>query len=96
MSLRAMKTLARTPPGCMHCVKQVSGVVNRVSESILPSLCYLGGLKSDLGLDSLVTPVTDRFKPSADCLDLDGCTKSDSSLQMSSPYLFTLLLVWDI
>ena len=85
MSLRAMKTLARTPPGCMYCVKQVSGVVNRVSESILPSLCYLGDLKSDLGLDSLVTPVTDRFKPSADCLDLDGCNKSDPVLHQLSP-----------
>ena len=85
MSLRAAKSLARTPPGCLHCYKQDLGVEKRVTASYMPSLCNLGDLGSAPGLETLVDSVSDRLKLAVDCLDSDGCSKIDFSFPKPSP-----------
>ena len=86
MSLQVMKSLARTPPGCLHCIKQDFGVEQRVTATYVPLLCNLGGLGSAPGPDT-IDPVSDRLKPAVDCLDdLCGQSKTDFSLHVPSPF----------
>ena len=49
MSLRATKTLACTPLGCLNCIKQGLGVEKRVSATYVPLQFNLGDMGSVLG-----------------------------------------------
>ena len=63
MSLRATKSLARTPPGRLIVTKQDIGVENRVSATYLPF--NQGDLGSILGLDDTL----DKVISPEGCLD---------------------------
>ena len=66
MSLRAAKSLARTPPGHLQCIKQGNGVEKRLSATYMPF--NLGDSGSVIGRDDNL----DNFFSSVDCLD-GGC-----------------------
>ena len=59
MSLRAVKTLARTPPGHLQCIKQGDGVEKRLSASYLPlNLGDLGPVSGRVNLlDNVSSPL---------------------------------------
>ena len=65
MSLRTTKTLARTPPGHLHCIKQGIGVEKRLSATYMPLQFNLGESGFALSPDENL----DKFFPSVDCLD---------------------------
>ena len=65
MSLRAMKSLARTPPGQLKVIKQDFGEENRVTATYLPLHFKMGDLGSTLDLDDSLDKVTSYM----DCLD---------------------------
>ena len=65
MSLRATKSLARTPPGHLKVIKQDFGEENRVTATYLPMQFKLGDLGSALDLDDSLDKVTSPM----DCLD---------------------------
>ena len=58
MSLRATKSLARTPPGHLKVIKQDFGEVNRVNATYMPMQFKLGYLGSALDLDDSLDKVT--------------------------------------
>ena len=58
MSLRALKSLARTPPGHLQCSKQCIGVEKRLSATYLP--LNLDGSGTDIGRDDLLTRVSSQ------------------------------------
>ena len=66
MSLRAVKSLARTPPGHLQCIKQGNGVEKRLSATYLPF--NLGDSGPVIGRDDHLDTV---FSP-LDCLDGAG------------------------
>ena len=77
MSLRAVKTLARTPPGHLQCIKQGNGVEKRLSATSLP--LNLGDLGPVSGRDNLL----DKVSSPLECLDDAGLGGS----QMLNPIL---------
>ena len=94
MSLRATKSLARNPPGCLNCIKQGIGVEKRVSATYVPMQFNLGDMGYVLGpeIDNVkLAPVLDGVIFAVDRLDggnLGGqsnCDLNDIFLPVLSP-----------
>ena len=66
MSLRAVKSLARTPPGHLQCIKQGNGVEKRLSATYLPF--NLGDSGPVIGRDDHL----DKVSSPLECLDDAG------------------------
>ena len=80
MSLRATKSLARTPPGHLHCIKQGIGVEKRLSATYMPLQFNLGESASAHGQDDNL----DKVFSTMDCLD-SGSMGGRSSLPLLNP-----------
>ena len=63
MSLRAVKSLARTPPGNLQCIKQGNGVEKRLSATYLPF--NMGDSGTVIGRDDHL----DKVSSPLECLD---------------------------
>jgi len=88
MLLRATKSLARTPPGCLHCIKQDFGVEKRVTATYVPLLFNQEELGSAPGQEIIFKPVLEGFTSRAievACLDDLGGRSKLTDTSVSSP-----------